>query len=297
MNSIFSISPPRLQKILHPTFEEKKLNAWFLRLDEIHPTVNGNKWFKLKYNLEHVLQQGYEGILTFGGQFSNHIYAIAAAAKMAKVKCVGIIGGANPQVLTHTLRFALQQDMHLEFVAKNVYRKKDEPEFVSQLQRSFPRFFVIPEGGTNEWAIKGAAEITSFISIPFDYIITACATGGTLAGLAQSLRPFQKAVGISVLKGENTISGKVSKFIHGTKNFDVITGYDFGGYAKYTPSLIKFMKCFYQENGIPLEQVYTAKMVAGTIDMAQRNYFKTSSTLVLVHTGGMQGLDTSIAPF
>lgn len=288
---------PRLQKISHPLFIENKIEVLLLRLDKIHPTVNGNKWFKLKYNLQYAIENNYEGIATFGGQYSNHIYSTAAAANLLKIKSVGIIAGANPKQLSHTLLFAQQNNMQLHFVSRENYRKKAETEQLSEWKNLFPNFYFVPEGGSNNLAVKGVGEVLNFIDFDFDYIVTACGTGGTLAGLANYLKPSQKAIGISVLKGDDKLTTSIQNLIGGNRNFEVITGYHFGGYAKTNDELRKFIQTLYTQNGILLEQVYTAKMMLAVIDLANKKYFKENSSVVLLHTGGLQGLDNSIVNF
>lgn len=289
--------PLASQAIYHPAFEEKNLDVQLLRIDEIHPSISGNKWFKLKYNLDDVVKKKLDGIVTFGGQFSNHIHAMASATDLLGLKSVGIIAGANQSRLTSTLLYAQQKGMELHFVSRAIYRKKHEPAQMAKWQALFPNFGIVPEGGTNHLAIKGAAEIVDFAPANFDYIITACGTGGTLAGLATRLKSHQKAIGVSVLKGEDKLTAFIESFIGKGKNFEVISGYHFGGYAKTTEELKNFIRQFYEEKNILLEQVYTAKMMMSVIDLAQKNYFKKSSKLVLLHTGGLQGLDKMSFPF
>lgn len=285
---------PRLQPIFNTSFAENNIEVSLLRLDEIHPTVNGNKWFKLKYNLQYAIENNYEGIATFGGQFSNHIYSAAAAANLLNIKSIGIVAGANPQQLSHTLLFAQEKNMQLHFVSREDYRKKNEEAQLAEWQKLFPQYCFVPEGGTNNLAVKGVGEVLNLIEADFDYIVTACGTGGTLAGLASKIKPSQKAVGISILKGEDQLTNSIKKLIGSDKNFEVITGYHFGGYAKTTDELRKFIQTFYSETGILVEQVYTAKMLLAVIDLAKKKYFKEKSSVVLVHTGGLQGLDKSI---
>lgn len=288
------VHPPPLQKISNSIFEGKNLSVYLLRLDMIHPILNGNKWYKLKYNIDFAVLNNYEGILTFGGQYSNHIYATAAAAKLSGIKSVGVIGGADPKALTSTLLFALKHGMQLKFISKEEYRRKNDPKFLEKLKSDFPNYFIVPEGGTNHLSVKGTSEIISQIPIDFNFIVTACGTGGTIAGIVNSLLPHQKAVGISVLKGPNTLTQKVRELTGNRENFDIITDYHFGGYAKAPEKLKKFIIDFYIETNIPLDQVYTAKMLWGAIDLAWHNYFQSDATVILLHTGGLQGLDTSI---
>lgn len=289
-----ALASPPLQTIEHAAFEAACLQVKLLRLDTIHPVVNGNKWFKLKHNLLFAAGHSYKGILTFGGQYSNHIHAAAGAANLLGMQSVGIIAGANAHKLTPTLQFALEQNMQLHFVSRHTYRAKHEPEQIKEWQQLFPNYLIVPEGGTNLLAVKGTSEICTLIKEPFDYVVTACGTGGTLAGLANSVEKHQTAIGISVLKGDDLLTPAIETLIGSNKNFRVITGYHGGGYAKVSPELVCFIRTFYSQTGILLEQVYTAKMLMAVIDLAKQHFFKKNSTLVLLHTGGLQGLDTSI---
>ena len=278
-----------LSTIQNDLFSQHQTQVKLLRLDTIHPLVNGNKLFKLKYNLQYAIEYKFDGILTFGGQYSNHIFAAAAAAKQHGLKSVGVVVG-NESQLTSTLQFAQSCGMSLHFVNREAYRQKDNPEFIAHLQNLYPNHYIIPEGGSNELAVKGCAEIPSMIKEDFDYIITACGTGGTLAGLAKGLLPHQKAIGISVLKGEDTLSDAIRN-LHGSNclnNWEVISGYHFGGYAKPNVEVNNFINEFYHSTGIQLEHIYTAKMMLAINDLVQNGYLPKGSKIVGLHTGGLQ---------
>lgn len=287
-----------LQKISDPAIASSGVDLYVLRLDMIHPHISGNKFFKLKYNLEEAKRQGKDTLLTFGGAYSNHIAATAAAGKEYGFKTIGVIRGeeleAPPQPspsgkgtkdVNHTLKFAAECGMQLQFVSREEYRKlRDTP---THLLPYSPDHYVLPEGGTNDLAVKGCAEILQLIDIPFDVVCCPVGTGGTLAGIVSSLKEGQKALGFSVLKGVDfsaltSLTSKVSK------TFEV-RDYHFGGYAKYTPELLKFIDDFEKQNNIPLEQVYTGKMMFGIYDMIRKGKFQKDSMVVAVHTGGLQG--------
>jgi 1-aminocyclopropane-1-carboxylate deaminase/D-cysteine desulfhydrase-like pyridoxal-dependent ACC family enzyme len=266
-----------LQKITDPGISSSGVNLFILRLDQTHPHISGNKWYKLKYNMEEAHRRKAEGILTFGGAYSNHIAATAAAGKEYGIKTAGVIRGeeltdeGNP-----TLRFAAECGMKLYFVSRELYRKKDSPEFFKLIPQLPSDYYPLPEGGTNDLAIKGCAEITSLIDIPFDLVCCPVGTGGTLAGIVSSLKDGQKALGFSVLRGS-------------APSQDVNPDFHFGGYAKHTPELLKFIADFEKQNDIPLEQVYTGKMMFGICALARKGYFPENSTIVAIHTGGLQG--------
>ena len=282
-----------LQEIAHELFHQKGISVALLRLDEIHPTISGNKWFKLKHNLLHAAQQQFKGVLTFGGQYSNHIYATAAAARELGLKSVGMIGGGDKSNLTSTLEYATAQGMELNFITRELYRKKSSTEFLRHVEAQYPGYYIIPEGGTNELALKGCAEIPQLVHIDFDILITACGTGGTLAGIATGLKQGQSAIGVSVLKGDDTLTSFIAQ-LHGSQqlnNWKVISGYHFGGYAKAPNEVVAFIHTFKEKYAVQLEQVYTAKMMMAIFDMASRNCFPTGTRIVALHTGGLQGLN------
>ena len=262
------------------------------REDLNHEYASGNKWWKLKYNLEEATRIGHDTLLTFGGAYSNHIYATAAAAKELGLKSIGIIRGENTLPLNHTLAFAESCGMTLHFVSREKYRNKTTDDFIQQLQNKFGDFYLIPEGGTNELAVKGVAEFgTALINeVDFDYLCLPVGTGGTMAGIVKALAGRKKIVGFSVLKGGGFLSAEVKKWTADSfSNWNIEQDYHFGGYAKTTNELIKFISEFEKQHQLPLDQVYTAKMMFGILDLIQKGYFKRGSTILALHTGGLQG--------
>ena len=276
-----------LQKIIDSGIEKSGVNLFVLRLDLIHPTISGNKWYKLKYNLEEAKKQKKETLLTFGGAFSNHIASTAAAGKEFGFKTIGIIRGEElNEDENKTLRFAKECGMELHFVSREDYKEKKIPNSLTQ---QLNNFFLLPEGGTNELAVKGCAEIVSHIDISFDFVCCPVGTGGTIAGIISSLKEKQKAIGFSVLKGAEFLKGEIEKLIPKKNNWELNFDYHFGGYAKHAPELLKFISDFEKQNGIPLEHVYTGKMMFGIYDLIKKKYFPKNSTIVAIHTGGFQG--------
>ena len=261
------------------------------REDLIHPIVSGNKFRKLKYNLIQAKIENQDTVLTFGGAFSNHIAAVAFAGKEQNFKTIGIIRGEelrNKISENPTLQFAQDCGMQLEFVTREAYRQKTELGFLENLSAKFGAFYLIPEGGTNELAIKGCEEILSDEDASFDYICCSIGTGGTITGIINSLFPHQKVLGFPALKGE-FLEDEIRIFAR-NKNWEVITDYHFGGYGKVTPELIAFMNQFHKESQIPLDPIYTAKMVFGVMNLIEKNYFPKKSKILLIHTGGIQGI-------
>ena len=261
------------------------------REDLIHPFISGNKFRKLKYNLLQAKVENHETLLTFGGAFSNHIAAVAFAGKEQGFKTIGIIRGEelrgkiseNP-----TLKFAEDCGMQFEFVSREDYRYKNQTLFLENLKKKFGDFYLIPEGGTNALAIKGCEEILTENDSTFDYICCSIGTGGTISGIINSILPHQKVLGFPSLKGD-FLKDEIRNFVK-NDNWELITDYHFGGYGKVNEELIQFINHFYSQNQIPLDPIYTGKMVFGVIDLIQKNYFPIGSKILLIHTGGMQGV-------
>jgi 1-aminocyclopropane-1-carboxylate deaminase len=261
------------------------------REDLLHPFVSGNKFRKLKYNILQAKAENQSVLLTFGGAFSNHIAAVAYAGKEQGFETIGVIRGdelrdkisENP-----TLSFAQECGMRFEFVTREAYRHKTETAFIEQLQAQFGSFYLVPEGGTNNLAVKGCEEILTEFDAHFDFVCSAVGTGGTISGLINSALPHQKVLGFPALKGD-FLQNEIHKFVN-NKNWELITDYHFGGYGKVTTEFIEWMNWFYAQTGIPLDPIYTGKMVFGVMDLIQRNYFPPKSKILMIHTGGLQGI-------
>ncbi len=261
------------------------------REDLLHPFVSGNKFRKLKYNLLQAKAENLETILTFGGAYSNHIAAVAYAGKEQGFKTIGIIRGdelgdkieENP-----TLKFAQEFGMQFEFVSREAYRLKTEPDFITNLKDKFGDFYLVPEGGTNEYAIKGCEEILTDEDATFDFVCCAFGTGGTISGIINSALPSQKVLGFPALKGD-FLKDEIRKFAT-NQNWELVTDYHFGGYGKVNEELIEFINQFYKQTQVPLDPIYTGKMVFGVIDLIQKNFFPKNAKILLIHTGGLQGI-------
>ncbi len=281
-----------LQTINLPELSSLGIDLRILRLDLIHPEISGNKWFKLKYNLAFVKQKGFKKILTFGGAYSNHIVATAAAGKYFGIETIGIIRGEFYEPLNHSLSFATKCGMRLKYVSREVYKNKSNEAFLKELQQQYPHAYIIPEGGANNFAIQGCTEINKFIPNETDLICLACGTGSTLAGILSTAKAHQKFLGFSVLKGGDFLMNDVRRFLEEIniykENFVINTDYHFGGYAKYTLELIGFMNDFYRKTAIPLDFVYTAKMMYGLFDLIKKGVIREKNILA-IHTGGLQG--------
>ncbi|MEK5762257.1 1-aminocyclopropane-1-carboxylate deaminase/D-cysteine desulfhydrase [Acinetobacter junii] len=260
------------------------------RLDQIHPQISGNKFFKLKYNFSAAQQQGLRQVLTFGGAYSNHIAATAYAAQLVGFQSIGIIRGEelSTQDLNPTLQVAQDFGMQLHFVSRAEYRLRHESEYLQQLQRQYPQAFIIPEGGTNQLAIQGTKEILSADDREnYDVIGCAVGTGGTIAGIIESSSDQQHILGFSALKGD-FLKHDIQQWTNKT-NWSLTDEYCCGGYAKTNSELLQFMQQFEQQYAVPLEQVYTAKMMMGLFDLIQQGNFPVNTRILAIHTGGLQG--------
>ena len=260
------------------------------RLDLIHPQISGNKFFKLKYNLLAAQQQGFSQVLTFGGAFSNHIAATAFAAQHFGFQSIGMIRGEElaSQQFNPTLQTAQDLGMQLHFLSRFEYRLRHQAEYLQQLQQQYPQAFIIPEGGSNALAIQGTQEILSPDDLEnYDVICCAVGTGGTLAGIIESSSELQHVLGFSALKGD-FLKHDIQQWTD-KSNWSLTDAYCCGGYAKITPKLLQFMQQFEQQHHIPLEQVYTAKMMMGILDLIQYHHFPAHTRILAIHTGGLQG--------
>lgn len=268
-----------------------KCTVFIKREDLIHPIVSGNKFRKLKYNIHQAKVENKTQLLTFGGAYSNHIAAVAFAAKENNLKSVGIIRGdelENKISNNPTLQFAQNCGMKFDFVSREYYRLKEDTNFIKNLRHKFGDFYLLPEGGTNELAVKGCEEILTEGDEIFNYICCSVGTGGTISGLINSSNPNQNVIGFPSLKG-NFLGDDICKLVSNNR-WRLIEDYHFGGYGKVNQELIAFINTFYEKTGIPLDPVYTGKMVFGVMDLIQTNYFPDGSKILLIHTGGIQGI-------
>ncbi len=255
----------------------------------LHPHISGNKYRKLKYNILEAQAQQHHTLLTFGGAYSNHIAAVAAAGKKFGFKTIGIIRGDElTEASNPTLDYAKACNMHLHFVNRDTYRQKADAGFSNTLSSQFGDFYLIPEGGTNALAVKGCEEILTESDAYFDFICCAVGTGGTISGLINSSLPHQKVLGFPALKGD-FLREEISKFAH-KSHWELITGYHFGGYAKINTELIGFINKFKNDYNIPLDPVYTGKMMYGVYDLIAKGFFPEGSKILAIHTGGLQGI-------
>lgn len=282
------------QQLKSSLLDQKRLTLTVRREDLLHPEVPGNKWRKLKYNLLAAAGNGSEALLTFGGAYSNHLAAVSAAGKLFGFKTIGFVRGEAHFPLNPTLEQATRNAMELHYLDRETYRQKDTPEFLEQLKSRFPDAYLIPEGGTNNLALQGCAEITRDIQADLDVICCAAGTGGTAAGLLCGLNGKKDLLVFTALKGDflkNEINHLTQTFNGNIyKNWNLQTDYHFGGYAKIKSGLLDFMHDFQDQFNIPLEPVYTGKMFFGLFDMIGKDFFEPGTKILAIHTGGLQGL-------
>ena len=287
----------KLQTLQHPLFEQYKLNVQIKRDDLLDPIISGNKWRKLKYNLQHVKEKGYQGILSFGGAYSNHIHALAYACNKYSLNAVGIIRGEAHYANNFTLSKAKQWGMNLQFVDRMTYRLRDNSEYLQRLSQQYPDHYIIPEGGSNTLALKGVAEICHELDqqTQFDTLITPVGSAGTISGLISGDNNQHKILGIAVLKQTDYLTKEVKVLLNDKEDklfnhWQILNSYHDGGYAKFSPDNLKKLQDFSAITGVPFEPVYSGKMIIALLDLITTNYFQPHHNIVLLHTGGLQGL-------
>lgn len=284
--------PSPLQKIEDPLFDENEVEVFLKRDDLIHPEVMGNKWRKLSENLRFANEAGYRGILTVGGAFSNHIAATAAACYACGLQSRAMIRGEELHEQSNpTLRFAASRNMRMQFVSREEFRriKKD----FDQLQEQFPDYYCLPEGGTNARAISGCEAIVQEIDIPYDYIVAPVGTGGTLAGIVKALKGQKKVIGFAALKGafvKEDFDRLLKEHNIPFSNYEINTDFHFGGYGKVTRELIDFINQTKMESRLLYDPVYTGKMYFGLKSLIRGGVFAPGIRIIVVHTGGIQGI-------
>jgi len=272
-----------------------------LREDLLHPLYGGNKWRKLKYNLLKAKESGHHTLLTFGGPWSNHLAATAAACADCGLRSIGIVRGEAPEPLTHTLAEARLRGMHLFHVSRAEYAEKDEHLFRAWLHDVHGPFYLVPEGGANYLGVQGCAEILGVHTSDYHTIACAAGTGTTAAGLLLSLRPHQRLLVFSALKGPDLLTDAILKQVGwalGDPTYGedyraqlrVITDYHLGGYGRHTTELLAFMKDLESSAGFRTDHVYTGKMFFGLAELGRAGFFADGEKVLAIHTGGLQGL-------
>ncbi len=296
MSVFFEMKPEKEsfnEKVFLPF--ETSVELFVKREDVLHSEISGNKFRKLKYNLQEAKRLGFSKLVTFGGAYSNHIAAVAAAGKVFGFGTIGIIRGdelATKFLENETLKLAHENGMCFEFVSRTDYRNKTSETFIENLKLKFGDFYLIPEGGTNTLAVKGCEEILVNSDGEFNYICCAIGTGGTISGLINSAFNKQKILGFPALK-ESFLNEEIDLFTQ-RNNWKLIRDYHFGGYAKTSSELITFVEQFNEAQSFKIEPIYTGKMFYGLFDLIKNNYFEPNTKILAIHTGGLQGLNSKI---
>lgn len=277
-------------------FADQQVETDMLRLDKIHAQISGNKWFKLKYYLEQAFQEKRSGLISLGGPWSNHLLAVAVAARETGLKSIGIIRGEAPAQPSETLEELKSLGMELVYVSRTAYRNRTQ--LVTDLSTSYPNYLVVDAGGEGPTGAKGAAEILSYVPDldSYTHILCAVGTGTMLAGLALAAGKEQQVIGICSLKEKEEQTASILKWFPALENrFEINTAFHFGGFARHTAELTDFMNLFYRQTGIPTDIVYTAKLCYAWKQFYLDNFFQPASRVLLIHSGGLQG-NRSLAP-
>ena len=288
-----------LQHINHPLFTQYSVKVSIKRDDLIHPIISGNKWRKLSHNLSFAQNKNYQGILSFGGCYSNHIHALAYACQLHQLKSIGIIRGESASQSNATLSWAKHWGMELVFVDRKTYRQRNDESFLTELQQQYPNYFIVPEGGSNQQALTGVGETIKELNqqCVFDSLLVPIGSGGTIAGLVQQDNNQHHILGIAVLKQ----SAKQKDYLFNEVNalldepekhhqWKIANDFHCGGYAKFSNEDAANILQFSQETGIPFDPIYSGKMLLGFIQLLKQGYFNAGQHIVLLHTGGLQGI-------
>ncbi|MEP7144391.1 MAG: pyridoxal-phosphate dependent enzyme [Ferruginibacter sp.] len=295
---LFPTSNIETEILADDLFDQKQVCLSVLRLDTLHPVISGNKLFKLFYFLQNALGQSSEGIVTFGGTYSNHLAATAYACKEAGLKSAGIIRGERSSSLSHTLNACIESGMALKFISRQQYNKKEETVFLEEIKTEYKNFLVVPEGGYHPLGAAGAALIMDLINADASHICCAVGTATTLSGLLLGVKKEQQIIGIPVLKNMHDLQQRImilTNKLFNLQQLKIMNDYHFGGYAKKPPQLIEFMNLLYQKYQLPTDFVYTGKMMFGIMDSIKKDVFPKGSKIVCIHTGGLQG-NSSLPP-
>ncbi|WP_421273424.1 1-aminocyclopropane-1-carboxylate deaminase/D-cysteine desulfhydrase [Aeromonas veronii] len=283
--------PSPLQRLHHPLLTRYSVELWCKRDDLIHPAISGNKWRKLKYHLLHAKEHGKRHLLSFGGAYSNHIHALAAAGCQSGLRTTGIIRGEYDAVSNSTLRDARHWGMDLVFVDRQSYRRRQDPDWLAQFDA--PDTLIVPEGGSSPLAIPGVAELVGEVPFSPDLWVLPCASGGTLAGLIAGKRDREQILAIAVLKGGGFIADEVCRLHPAAANIPgwrIALDHHDGGYAKFSPALWQWVQDFSATTDLPLEPIYSGKAMWGLFRELAAGRIAPGSKIVFIHTGGMQGL-------
>lgn len=279
-----------LTKINDPLLAQHQIELWMKRDDLLHPVISGNKWRKLKYIIDHALSLGVDTLVSMGGAYSNHLHALAYVGKVLGLKTIGLVRGEQPEILTPTLQDMTNWGMELRFVSRTDYRQLRQYKKWYDLPGLEPRQYWVPEGGAQALALKGVADLVAETAIPFDTFCAPCGTGTTLAGIIEAVPQQSSVLGFAVFKNAGYLTAEVDAILsQPRKNWQINLDYHFGGFAKTNAELSAFIEEFELKTKIPLEPVYTGKMMYAIYDLIQKHYFRPGERIIAVHTGGLQG--------
>ncbi len=285
-----TFKPSILTKIDDALLEKYQIELWIKRDDLLHPIISGNKWRKLKYILNHALSLGADTIISMGGAYSNHLHALAYVGKVLGLKTIGLIRGEQSATLTPSLLDMQQWGMELRFVSRSDYRLLRQYKHWGDLPELTAGQYWLPEGGAQDLALKGVAELVHEIEMPYDILCVPCGTGATLAGLVNAVADNVLVLGFAALKNAGFLTADVNALLPQLyTNWQINLDYHFGGFAKTNAELLAFIADFELKNQIPLESVYTGKMLYGLYDLIKKQAFKPNQRIIAVHTGGLQG--------
>jgi 1-aminocyclopropane-1-carboxylate deaminase len=285
-----TFKPSILTKIDDPLLNRYEVELWIKRDDLLHRVISGNKWRKLKYSLDHALSSGADTLISMGGTYSNHLHALSYVSKALGLKTIGLIRGEQPETLTPTLCDMRNWGMELKFVSRSDYRLLRQYKGCHDLPGLKPQQYWLPEGGAQALALKGVAELVNEIHVSYDILCVPCGTGATLAGIVNAVPDPVLVMGFAALKNAGFLQNDVNSLLpRPCTNWQINLDYHFGGFAKTNPELIAFIADFEYKTGIPLEPVYTGKMMYALYDLIAKQSFKPGQRIIAVHTGGLQG--------
>lgn len=286
-----TLNEPYIQPLPESWYQPYVSSVSMLRLDVLHPVMSGNKWYKLKYSVQQAQQNGYDTILTFGGGYSNHLVATAAAAHEAGLKSIGFVRGVYDN-LTSTLQTCKEYGMQLIPISHEEYKLKTDEAWLQHVRYKYPNAFIVPEGGANEWGRTGAATIAEYINDAYTHICTSIGTGTTFIGLRNALPSDVQIWGYAPMKGGVYLKDEIAQYFN-NDNWQLFDNWHFGGFGKVNDELLSFMNEFYKTADIPLDVVYTGKMMYGIRQQMQQGIFPQAANILCIHTGGLQG-NTSV---
>ena len=285
-----TFKPSILTKIDDPLLARHEIELWMKRDDRLHPIISGNKWRKLKYSLDYALSLNADTIISMGGAYSNHLHALAYASKALGLQTIGLIRGEQPETLTPTLIELQNWGMELRFVSRSDYRLLRQYQGCYDLPGLKPQQYWLPEGGAQALALKGVAELVNEIDVTYEILCVPCGTGATLAGIIDTAPDQVSVIGFAALKNAKFLQADVEALLpRPCTNWQINHNYHFGGFAKTNAELMAFITDFEFKTGIPLEPVYTGKMMYALYDMITKQAFKPGQRIIAVHTGGLQG--------